>query len=189
MIVNKIDNLGQHQIPIASALYEKKRIIFITGELDDTVAESVVQQLLYLVDSGRDPITIYINSPGGHVSVGLAILDVMENLKNSGIEIATVALGTAASMAAIILAGGTKGRRIVAKNAEIMIHQVLGGAQGQATDIEIRARHIRQIRNRLDHLLADYTGWPVEQVKADTERDTYMNAEQAIAYGLADSLY
>lgn len=189
MVVNRIDNLGQHQEPLASVLYEKNRLIFITGKLDDAAAESVIQQLLHLADVSHDPIIVYINSPGGLVSAGLAILDIIESLDHAGIPICTVALGTAASMAAIILAGGTKGRRVVGKNVEIMIHQVLGGAQGQATDVEIQARQIRQTRDRLDRILSGYTGQSLEQIRTDTERDSYMNAEEAIAYGLADSLY
>ena len=164
----------------------KDRIILLTGEVNDETAAAVVAQLLYL--EAEDPekdISLYINSPGGSVTAGLAILDTMEHIR---CDVSTIAVGMAASMGAVLLAAGTKGKRRVLPNAEVMIHQPLGGAEGQASDVLIRARHLERTRTRLTNLLAEYTGKDREQLAADMDRDNFMNAEETVAYGLADEV-
>ena len=164
----------------------KDRIVLLTGEVNDETAAAVVAQLLYL--EAEDPekdISLYINSPGGSVTAGLAILDTMEHIR---CDVSTIAVGMAASMGAVLLAAGTKGKRRVLPNAEVMIHQPLGGAEGQASDVLIRARHLERTRARLTNLLAAYTGKDREQLAADMDRDNFMNAEETVAYGLADEV-
>ena len=177
---------GERSYDIYSRLL-KDRIIFIGGPIDDDVANSVVAQLLFL--EGDDPdkdINLYINSPGGSVSAGLAIYDTMQYIK---CEVSTICIGLAASMGAFLLAAGAKGKRKALPNAEIMIHQVSGGAQGQATDINIQAEQILKTKKRLNEILAARTGQSVERVTQDTERDNYMSAEEARAYGLIDEVF
>ena len=177
---------GERSYDIYSRLL-KDRIIFIGGPIDDDVANSVVAQMLFL--EGDDPdkdINLYINSPGGSVSAGLAIYDTMQYIK---CEVATICVGLAASMGAFLLAAGAKGKRKALPNAEIMIHQVSGGAQGQATDINIQAEQILKIKKRLNQILAARTGQSIERVTQDTERDNYMSAEEARAYGLIDEVF
>ena len=177
---------GERSYDIYSRLL-KDRIIFIGGPIDDEIANSVVAQLLFL--EGDDPdkdINLYINSPGGSVSAGLAIYDTMQYIK---CEVATICIGLAASMGAFLLAAGAKGKRKALPNAEIMIHQVSGGAQGQATDINIQAEQILKIKRRLNEILAARTGQTIERVTQDTERDNYMSAEEACAYGLIDEVF
>ena len=177
---------GERSYDIYSRLL-KDRIIFIGGPIDDDVANSVVAQLLFL--EGDDPdkdINLYINSPGGSVSAGLAIYDTMQYIK---CEVSTICVGLAASMGAFLLAAGAKGKRKALPNAEIMIHQVSGGAQGQATDINIQAEQILKLKKRLNEILAARTGQSVERVTRDTERDNYMSAEEARAYGLIDEVF
>ena len=177
---------GERSYDIYSRLL-KDRIIFIGGPIDDDVANSVVAQLLFL--EGDDPdkdINLYINSPGGSVSAGLAIYDTMQYIK---CEVSTICIGLAASMGAFLLAAGAKGKRKALPNAEIMIHQVSGGAQGQATDINIQAEQILKLKKRLNEILAARTGQSVERVTQDTERDNYMSAEEARAYGLIDEVF
>ncbi|MEM5200289.1 ATP-dependent Clp protease proteolytic subunit, partial [Enterococcus faecium] len=159
----------------------KDRIIMLSGPIDDNVANSVIAQLLFLdaQDSEKD-IYLYINSPGGSVSAGLAIFDTMNFVKA---DVQTIVLGMAASMGSFLLTAGQKGKRFALPNAEIMIHQPLGGAQGQATEIEIAARHILDTRQRLNSILAERTGQPIEVIERDTDRDNYMTAEQAKEYG------
>ena len=177
---------GERSYDIYSRLL-KDRIIFIGGPIDDDVANSVVAQLLFL--EGDDPdkdINLYINSPGGSVSAGLAIYDTMQYIK---CEVSTICIGLAASMGAFLLAAGAKGKRKALPNAEIMIHQVSGGAQGQATDINIQAEQILKLKKRLNEILSERTGQSVARVTQDTERDNYMSAEVARAYGLIDEVF
>ena len=177
---------GERSYDIYSRLL-KDRIIFIGGPIDDDLANIVVAQMLFL--EGDDPdkdINLYINSPGGSVSAGLAIYDTMQYLK---CEVSTICIGLAASMGAFLLAAGAKGKRKALPNAEIMIHQVSGGAQGQATDINIQAEQILKIKKRLNQILSERTGQSVERVTRDTERDNYMSAEEARAYGLIDEVF
>lgn len=162
------------------------RIIFIDEEITEHTASVVVAQLLFL--EAQDPdkdINIYINSPGGMVTAGLAILDTMRYIKP---DICTICVGMAASMAAVLLSAGTKGKRYVLPNAEVMIHQPLGGAQGQATDIKITADHILEIRERLNKILAENSGQPLEVIEKDTDRDNYLSAAAAVEYGLVDKV-
>ena len=176
---------GERAYDIYSRLL-KDRIIMISGPIDDNLANSVIAQLLFL--DAQDPekdIYIYINSPGGSVSAGLAIYDTMNFVKS---DVQTIAMGMAASMGSCLLTAGTKGKRFALPNAEIMIHQPLGGAQGQATEIEIAARHILATRERLNKILVERTGQPLEVIERDTDRDNYMTAQQAKEYGLIDEV-
>lgn len=161
------------------------RIIFINGEIDDILSNLVISELLYLDSISQDDIYMYINSPGGSVTSGLAIYDTMKYIKSN---VSTVAIGLCASMAAIILAAGTKGKRLSLKNSEIMIHQVLGGTQGQATDIKIQAERILQIKKKLNKILASLCNKTESKITKDTERDHYMNADEALKYGLIDKI-
>lgn len=177
---------GERSYDIYSRLLED-RIIFLSGEIDDAVANTVVAQLIYL--EAKDPskdINLYINSPGGSVSAGLAIYDTMNYIK---CDVATICIGMAASMGAFLLSSGTKGKRCALANSEIMIHQPLGGAQGQASDIKIAAEHILKTRAKLNRILAENSGNPIEQIEADTDRDNYLSAEEAKNYGLIDKVY
>lgn len=176
-------NRGERSYDIYSRLLED-RIVFLTGEVNDISADIVIAQLIYL--EGKDPekdISLYINSPGGSVSAGFAIYDTMNYIK---CDVATYCMGLAASMGAFLLAGGAKGKRYAMPNAEIMIHQPSGGAKGQETEIRIVAEQILKTRERLNQILADNTGKPLDVIVADTERDNYMTAEEAKAYGLVD---
>ena len=174
---------GERSYDIYSRLL-KDRIIFIGEEINEHVASTVVAQLLFLEAEDPDKdICIYINSPGGSVSAGMAIYDTMKYIRP---EISTICTGMAASMGAFLLSAGTKGKRYALPNAEIMIHQPLGGAQGQAEDIRIHAEHILSIRSKLNSILAENTGRPLEEVARDTDRDNYMSAEEAVKYGLID---
>lgn len=176
---------GERSFDIYSRLL-KDRIIFLGEEVNEVTANLVVAQLLFL--ESEDPtkdISLYINSPGGSVTAGMAIYDTMQYIK---CDVATICLGMAASMGAFLLAGGAKGKRSALPNAEIMIHQPLGGAQGQATDIKIAAEHILQTKEKLNKILSENTGKPLEQIMVDTERDNWMTAQQAVEYGLIDSV-
>ena len=176
---------GERSYDIYSRLL-KDRSIFLGEEVTDVSASLVVSQLLFLEseDPGKD-ISLYINSPGGSVTAGMAIYDTMQYIK---CDVSTICMGMAASMGAFLLAGGAKGKRMALPNAEIMIHQPSGGAQGQATDIKIVADHILKTKKKLNEILAANTGQPLEVIAADTERDNYMSAEEAVAYGLIDSI-
>ncbi|MBQ4424880.1 MAG: ATP-dependent Clp endopeptidase proteolytic subunit ClpP [Lachnospiraceae bacterium] len=176
---------GERTYDIYSRLL-KDRIIFLGEEINDVTASLVTAQLLFLEseDPGKD-ISLYINSPGGSVTAGMAIYDTMQFIK---CDVSTICLGMAASMGAFLLAGGTKGKRMVLPHAKVMIHQPSGGAQGQATDIRIVAEEIQRTKEMLNRILAENTGKPYEQVCLDTERDNYMTAEEAVAYGLADKV-
>ena len=176
---------GERSFDIYSRLL-KERVIFIVGPIEDQMANLVVAQLLFLESENPDKdIHIYINSPGGSVTAGLSIYDTMQFIKP---EVSTMCLGQAASMGAFLLSGGTKGKRLILPNARTMIHQPSGGAQGQATDIEIQAKEIRFLRERLNRLLADHTGQPLDVIEQDTERDRFMSAEQSVEYGLVDQV-
>ena len=182
-----IDNTGkgERSYDIYSRVLED-RVIFLTGEINDAVANTVVAQLIYL--EGLDPdkdISLYINSPGGSVSAGLAIYDTMNYIK---CDVSTICIGMAASMGAFLLSSGAKGKRFALKNSEIMIHQPLGGAQGQASDIKIQADHILRIKHKLNSILAENSMQPYEVVERDTDRDNYMSAEDALDYGLIDEI-
>ena len=176
---------GERSYDIYSRLL-KDRIIFLGSEIVDDVANSIVAQMLFL--ESEDPekdITIYINSPGGSVTAGLAIYDTMQYIKP---QVSTICVGLAASMAAILLAGGAKGKRLALPNAEVMIHQPLGGARGQASDIEIQAKNIIKTKERMNRILSSHTGQDYETIARDTDRDNYMTAEEALKYGLIDKI-
>ena len=176
---------GERSYDIYSRLL-KDRIIFLDGEVNNDSASLVVVQLLFLESEDPDKdINLYINSPGGVITAGMAIYDTMQYVKP---DVSTICVGMAASMGAFLLAAGAKGKRYALPNAEIMIHQPLGGAQGQATDIKIQADHIIRIKEKLNRILAEKTGQPLETIAADTERDNYMTAEEAAAYGLIDKV-
>jgi len=177
---------GERSYDIYSRLLED-RIIFLSGEIDDAVANTVVAQLIYL--EAKDPskdISLYINSPGGSVSAGLAIYDTMNYIK---CDVSTICIGMAASMGAFLLSSGAKGKRFALPNSEIMIHQPLGGAQGQASDIKIAAEHILRTKKKLNRILAENSGKPIEQIERDTDRDNYLSAEEALNYGLIDKVF
>lgn len=185
MVVEQ-SNRGERSYDIYSRLLEN-RIIFITGEIDDAVANTVVAQLIYL--ESKDPekdIYLYINSPGGSVSAGLAIYDTMNYVK---CDVSTICIGLAASMGAFLLSSGKKGKRFALPNSEIMIHQPLGGAHGQASDIQIQANQILKIKRKLNAMLAANTGKDLSVIERDTDRDNYMDAEEAKAYGIIDEVY
>ena len=184
MVVEQ-DGRGERAFDIYSRLL-KDRIVFLGTAIDDTVANVVVAQLLYLEAEDPDKeIYFYLNSPGGHVSSGMAIYDTMQYIKPS---ISTVCMGQAASMAAILLAAGEKGKRFALPHARILIHQPLGGFQGQATDIDIQAREILRLKDELNLLLSDMTGQTLDKIKNDTERDYFMTSQQAKEYGLIDEI-
>ncbi len=185
MVIEK-SPFGERAFDIYSRLL-KERIIFLTGAIEDHTANLIIAQLLFL--ESEDPkkdIQLYINSPGGSVTAGLAILDTMNHIKP---DVATVCVGMAASAAAVILACGQKGKRFALPNAEVMIHQPWGGAQGQATDIEITAKHIIATRERLNKILSKATGQPLEKIEKDVDRDYFMSAEEAKKYGAVDEIF
>jgi len=185
MVIEKTMH-GERAFDIFSRLL-KERIIFLTGAIDDHTANLVVAQLLFLeAEDPKKDISLYINSPGGYVNAGLALVDAMNHIKPC---VSTVAVGVAASMGSIILASGERGKRFALPHAEVMIHQPLGGAQGQASDIEISARHILAQRDLLNALLAKTTGKPLSQIAKDVDRDFFMTAEEAKKYGIVDEVY
>ena len=178
-------NRGERSYDIYSRLLED-RIVFLTGEIDDLTADIVIAQLIYL--EGKDPekdISLYINSPGGSVTAGMGIYDTMNYIK---CDVSTICVGMA-SMGAFLLSSGAKDKRYTLPNSEIMIHQPLGGAQGQASDIAIQAEHIIKIKQRMNRILAANTSQPLEKIEKDVDRDFYMNAEEALAYGLVDKIF
>ena len=176
---------GERAYDIYSRLL-KDRVIFCVGPVEDYMANVIVAQLLFLESENPDKdIALYINSPGGHVTAGLAIYDTMQFIKP---DVSTICIGQAASMGAVLLAGGAKGKRFALPDSRIMIHQPLGGMQGQAADMEIHAREILYTRDRLNQILAKHTGQPVEKIKNDTDRDNFMRSEDAVAYGLIDRM-
>jgi len=176
---------GERAYDIYSRLL-KERVVFLVGPVDDPVANVVVAQLLFLESENPDKdINLYINSPGGNVSSGLAIYDTVQFIKP---DVSTICVGLAASMGALLLAGGAKGKRYCLPHSRLMIHQPSGGAYGQATDIDIHAREILRLRERLNEVLAAHTGQPLEKIAVDTERDNFMGAEEAVEYGLVDQV-
>lgn len=178
-------NRGERAYDIYSRLL-KDRIIMLGSAIDDNVANSIVSQLLFLQaqDAEKD-IYLYINSPGGSVTAGMAIYDTMQHIKP---DVQTICIGMAASMGSFLLAAGAKGKRFALPNAEVMIHQPLGGAQGQATEIEIAARHILKTREKLNRILSERTGQPIEKIEKDTDRDNFLSADEAKEYGLIDEV-
>ena len=179
-------NRGERSYDIFSRLLND-RIIVLSDEVNDATASLVVAQLLYLEgqDSEKD-ISLYINSPGGSVTAGFAIYDTMQDIK---CDVSTICMGMAASMGAFLLSSGAKGKRFALPNSEIMIHQPSGGAQGQATEIDIVAKHILRTREKLNRILSENTGKPIEQIARDTERDNFLSAEEALDYGLVDKIF
>lgn len=184
-IVIEQSSRGERSYDIYSRLL-KDRIVFIVGEIEEHMANLVIAQLLFLEAEDPDKdISLYINSPGGVVTAGLAIHDTMQFIKPN---ISTMCIGQAASAAAFLLASGTKGKRFCLPNARVMIHQVLGGVKGQGSDIAIHAKEILRVGQRLNELLAKYTGQPLEKIKADTDRDYFMSADEAVSYGIIDQV-
>ena len=179
-------NRGERSYDIYSRLLED-RIVFLTGEINDLTADLIIAQLLHL--EGKDPdkdISLYINSPGGSVTAGMGIYDTMNYIK---CDVSTICVGMAASMGAFLLSSGAKGKRFALPNSEIMIHQPLGGAQGQASDIAIAAEHILKTKKKMNRILAENCGQPIEKVERDVDRDYYMTAEEAHKYGLTDKIF
>lgn len=183
VIVEKEMN-GERSYDIYSRLL-KDRIILLSGEINDDTANSIVAQLLYLDSLNHEDISIYINSPGGVITSGMAIYDTMNFIQS---DVKTICVGMAASMGAFLLSSGTKGKRFALPNSEIMIHQPLGGAKGQATEIQIAAEHILKMKARLNQILAENTGKPLEVIERDTERDYFLDAKEALDYGLVDKI-
>ncbi|NQU77200.1 ATP-dependent Clp endopeptidase proteolytic subunit ClpP [Candidatus Falkowbacteria bacterium] len=176
---------GERAYDIYSRLL-KERIIFLGSPVNDDVANTVIAQMLFL--ESEDPkkdIKLYVNSPGGSVTSGMAIYDTMQYVKP---DVSTICVGVAASMGAVLLAAGAKGKRFVLPNSEVMLHQVMGGAEGQASDIKIRAEHILKIRDRINQILVNHTGQSLEKIEKDTDRDFYMSPEEAVKYGLVDKI-
>lgn len=185
MVVDQVGNF-ERSYDIYSRLLED-RIIFLSGEINDAIANSVVAQLIYL--EGKNPdkdIFIYINSPGGSVSAGLAIYDTIQYIK---CDVSTICVGMAASMAALLLSSGTKGKRVILPHGEVMIHQPLGGMQGQASDIQIHAKHIQNTKKVVNEILSKNTGKDIKVIEKDTDRDNFLSANEALAYGLVDKIY
>ena len=178
------NEMGERAYDIYSRLL-KDRIIILNGEITDNSSNIVVAQLLYLDSLNNDDISLYINSPGGSITAGMAIFDTMNFIKS---DVSTICVGMAASMAAFLLSSGEKGKRYMLPNAEVMIHQPLGGAQGQATEIQIAAEHILKTKKKLNEILASNSGQPLEVVEADTDRDNWMTAKEAQKYGLIDKV-
>ena len=175
---------GERVYDIYSRLL-KDRIIILSGEIDDSLANSVVAQLLYLDSVNHETIDLYINSPGGSITAGMAIYDTMNYIKS---KVSTICIGMAASMAAFLLAAGEKKKRFILPNGEVMIHQPLGGAQGQATEIKIAAERILKLKKKLNKILSENTGQSISKIESDTERDYFLSADEALEYGLIDKI-
>ena len=176
---------GERSFDIYSRLL-RDRIVFLNGEVNDDVAEMLCAQLLFLeAENPEKPIHLYINSPGGVITAGMSIYDTMKFIKP---DVSTICMGQACSMGSFLLTAGAKGKRFCLPNSRVMIHQPLGGYQGQATDIEIHAREILKVKARMNELMAEHTGQPLEQIERDTERDRFMTAEEAVEYGLVDGI-
>lgn len=185
MVIDRTDN-GERSFDIYSRLLED-RVVFLSGEIDDDVANLVVAQLIYL--ESKDPtkdISLYINSPGGSVTAGLAIYDTMKYIR---CDVSTICIGMAASMGAFLLSSGAKGKRYALPNSEIMIHQVLGGSHGQASDVEIQTKQLLKIKKKLNTILSENVGKTVAEVEKDTDRDNYLTAEEAKDYGIVDQVF
>ena len=183
IVLDKEDD-GERSYDLYSILL-KNRIIFISGEIDDTLSNLVVAQLLYLDSLSHEDISLYINSPGGSVTSGLAIYDTMNFIKS---DVSTICYGICASMAAVLLSSGKKGKRYILPNADVMIHQVLGRSEGQASDVKIATDRILNLKNRLNTILSKNTNKHIKTIEKDTDRDNYLNAEEALKYGLVDKI-
>ncbi|MDP3986021.1 MAG: ATP-dependent Clp protease proteolytic subunit [Candidatus Veblenbacteria bacterium] len=184
MVVEK-SQMGERAYDIYSRLL-KERIIFLGDPIDDNLANTVIAQLLFLESQdAKADIKIYVNTPGGLVTSGMAIYDTIQYVK---CNVATICVGIAASMGAVLLAAGTPGKRFILPNAEVMIHQIMGGAEGQATDIKIRAEHILRLRDKINRILAKHTGNELAKIEKDTDRDYFMTADEAVKYGIADKI-
>lgn len=177
-------NIGERAYDIYSRLL-KERIIFLGAPINDAVANTIIAQLLFLDSENNKDIKLYINCPGGSVTDGLAIYDTMQYIKS---DVSTIAVGLAASMAAVLLTAGQKGKRFALPNAEILLHQVMGGAKGQATDIKIKAEQILKIKDKLNKILAQHTSQDIKKIERDSDRDYYINAQDAVKYGLIDKV-
>lgn len=185
MVVEQTER-GERSFDIYSRLLDD-RIVFLTGEIDDISSNIVIAQLIYLEGKASDKdISLYINSPGGSITAGMAIFDTMNYIKP---DVSTICVGMAASMASFLLAAGQKGKRFCLPSSEVMIHQPLGGAQGQASDIAIHARHILKTKERMNKLLSSLTGQPLERIEKDVDRDNFMTAEEALNYGIIDKIF
>jgi ATP-dependent Clp protease protease subunit len=182
-VIEKSSN-GERAYDLYSRILED-RIIMLCGEIDDNVSNIIVAQLLYLDSLNHNDISLYINSNGGSITAGMAIYDTMNFIKSN---VSTICIGIAASMAAFLLSSGEKGKRCSLKNSEIMIHQPLGGVQGQATEIKIAAERIIRIKNKMNQIMAENTGKSIEQIEKDTERDNFMNSDEALSYGIIDKI-
>ena len=183
-VVIDSDIKGERSYDIFSRLL-KDRIIFVSGEINDTLANSVIAELLYLDSLNNEDISLYINSPGGVITAGMAIYDTINFVKS---DVCTICMGMAASMAAFLLSSGAKGKRYILPNADVMIHQPLGGAEGQATDIKIASDRILRLRNKLNSILSKNTGKSLKRIEKDTERDNYLSAGEALEYGIVDKI-
>ena len=177
-------NNGERVYDLYSKLLED-RIILLSGEINDNISNIIISELLYLDSISEEDITIYINSPGGEITSGMAIYDTMNYIKS---DVSTICIGMAASMAAFLLSSGEKGKRFILPNSEVMIHQPLGGVQGQATDIKIASDRILKIKNKINKILSKNTGNNIKQIEIDTERDNYMNSKEALEYGIVDKI-
>lgn len=184
-VAEKTDKYGRQLMDIESILFMQNRMVFIDDVIDDSLAANIIKQLLYLASVSNEDITVVINSPGGSVTAGMAIYDTMTSIS---CDVSTVCLGMAASMGAFLLAAGTKGKRYATPNSEVMIHQVMGGASGQAVDVQIAARRIGRKKDNLNDLLAAFTGQPLERIQIDTDRDYFMTTQEAIEYGMIDGV-
>lgn len=184
-VAERTDKYGRQMVDIESILFMNNRMVFIDDVITDSLASNVVRQLMYLASTGNEDITLVINSPGGSVTAGLAIYDAMSAIS---CDVSTVCLGMAASMGAFLLAAGARGKRYATPNSEIMIHQVMGGASGQAVDVQIAAQRIGRMKDNLNNLLAEFTGQPLSRIQVDTDRDYFMTAREATAYGMIDGI-
>lgn len=184
-VAEKTDKYGRQLMDIESILFMQNRMVFIDDVIDDSLASNIIKQLIYLASVSNEDITVVINSPGGSVTAGMAIYDTMSGIS---CDVSTVCLGMAASMGAFLLAAGTKGKRYATPNSEVMIHQVMGGASGQAVDVQIAARRIGRKKDNLNDLLAAFTGQPLERIQIDTDRDYFMTTQEAIEYGMIDGV-
>lgn len=184
-VAEKTDKHGRQLLDISSILFTQNRMVFIDDVITDALASDIVKQLLYLASTGPEDITMVINSPGGSVTAGLAIYDTMVGIP---CDVSTICIGMAASMGAFLLAAGTKGKRYALPNSEVMIHQVMGGASGQAVDVQIAAHRIGRMKDRLNNMLSNFTGQPLDRIQVDADRDYYMTAEEAVEYGMVDQV-
>lgn len=184
-VAEKTDKHGRQLLDISSILFTQNRMVFIDDVISDALASDIVKQLLYLASTGPEDITMVINSPGGSVTAGLAIYDTMVGIP---CDVSTICIGMAASMGAFLLAAGTKGKRYALPNSEVMIHQVMGGASGQAVDVQIAAQRISRTKDRINSMLAAFTKQPLEKIQMDTDRDYFLSAVEAVEYGLVDSV-